>query len=92
MKKATRTLQGLLALLLALTLCGCGGKTPAGTPEPAPSETLTQLPADPALETPSETPQEEPFVPDYAPGEEVTDSIRADSYLYFGALAAQQGR
>lgn len=92
MKKATRTLQGLLALLLALTLCGCGGKTPAGTPEPAPSETLTQPPADPAPETPSETPQEEPFVPDYAPGEEVTDSIRADSDLYFGALAAQQGR
>lgn len=56
------------------------------------SETLTQPPADPALETPSETPQEEPFVPDYAPGEEVTDSIRAGSYLYFGALAAQQGR
>lgn len=92
MKKATRTLQGLLALLLALTLCGCGGKTPAGTPEPAPSETLTQPPADPAPETPSETPQEEPFVPDYAPGEEVTDSIRADSDLYFGVLAAQQGR
>ena len=91
-EKTTRTLQGLLALLLALTLCGCGGKTPAGTPEPAPSETLTQPPADPALETPSETPQEEPFVPDYAPGEEVTDSIRADSYLYSGALAAQQGR
>lgn len=58
----------------------------------APSETLTQPPADPAPETPSETPQEEPFVPDYAPGEEVTDSIRADSDLYFGALAAQQGR
>ena len=56
------------------------------------SETLTQPPADPALETPSETPQEEPFVPDYAPGEEVTDSVRAGSYLYFGALAAQQGR
>lgn len=58
----------------------------------APSETLTQPPADPALETPSETPQEEPFVPDYAPGEEVTDSIRADSDLSFGALAVQQGR
>ena len=38
MKKTTRTLQGLLALLLALTLCGCGGKTPAETPEPAPSQ------------------------------------------------------